>query len=143
MIGEPGPGGLYTSQGLMTPGDLAEHRADTDWDARPHVPQEGECAHGRLWGDDCEDCHRPLMADEAREAINDPSSPIYLTEEDCRRALCELLGRGTVQEGVMDAFLAAIENRLQDRQRQEAQEALDAYAAREAAAVQWEVTGHA
>ena len=121
-LGSPGPeGGTYTSHGLMTGADLDEHRLDTDWnEIHPRIPEEGECEHARLWGDDCDGCRRPLMVEEIREALTDESSPIYLGEQDCRGALRHLLGAATVDEAVLDTLRRAVEDMLRPRQQRAA-----------------------
>ncbi len=60
MIGRRGEGGLYATQGLMTPADLEEWRQDTDWyELNPRPQQDDECGHGRYLNDDCDACGRP------------------------------------------------------------------------------------
>jgi hypothetical protein len=123
ICGRRGPeGGIYTSHGLMTGADLDEYRRDTDWHElhRP-VPEADQCEHARFWTDDCDDCRRPMMVDEIREALTDGESPIYLADGECRGVLRELLGAGTVNEAVLDALRSAVESALKIRQRRAAE----------------------
>ena len=122
MLGKPGPGGgIYSSHGLITTADLDEYRRDTDWyELHQQIPEEGQCVHARFWADDCDKCRRPLMVDEIREALTDESSPIYLSEQDCRDTLRQILGAGTVTAPIFDALARAVEDTLRPRQQRAA-----------------------
>ena len=118
-LGQPAAqGGTYTSHGVMTGADIDEYRRDTDWyEAHPRVPEEDECEHGRQWIDDCDDCRRPLMVDEIREALTDEASPIYLYSDDRTGVLRQILGAATVNDEVFDVLRQAVEDALRPRQK--------------------------